>query len=150
MAVFQKVFLGADHRGFAQKEKLKSLLASQYEVVDCGPSTVDPDDDYNTAARAVAVAVSADKNAAGILICGSSHGMAIQANRFRKIRAISGFSPELAKLGRQHNDANILCLGADFVNASSASQIVENFLTTEFLAEPRLLRRNQILEQEVE
>ena len=108
-----RLFLGADHRGFAEKQRLMGTLGHENlecEIVDLGPTTIKPDDDFNDPAIAVARAVRENPYGRGILICGSAHGIAIQANRFKGIRAICGYTPELVKLGRMHNDANILCL----------------------------------------
>lgn len=147
---FQQIFLGADHRGFAQKERLKAALADQYSVVDCGPAVLDPADDYNDAAIQVAQSVlSATVPSCGILLCGSAHGISIQANRFRGIRAISGYNSELAQLGREHNDANVLCLSADHTTADQLDQIIATFLATDFSNQPRHIKRNQRLDQEV-
>ena len=74
--------------------------------------------------------------------------MVIQSNRFRGIRAISGFSPELAQLGRKHNNANILCLSANLMPPNLVDAVVEAFLKTDFLPEERLIRRNQRLDEE--
>ena len=73
----------------------------------------------------------------------------MQANRFKGIRAISGFSPELAKLGREHNDANVLCLSADFTDKNQLIEIAKTFLETPFSGEERHIRRNNRLDEEV-
>ena len=149
----KKLFIASDHRGFSEKQRLIALLSQadfspKLEVLDLGPSTLKPDDDYNDAAIAVARAVRETPESIGILICGSSHGMVIQSNRFRGIRAISGFSPELAQLGRKHNNANILCLSANLMPPNLVDAVVETFLKTDFLPEERLIRRNQRLDEE--
>lgn len=147
--IFQQIFLGSDHRGFEQKEHLKTALTSKYSVVDCGPTTFDPADDYNDAAIRVAQAVlTAAAPSCGILLCGSAHGIAIQANRFRGIRAIVGYNSELARLGREHNNANILCLSADHTPVDQLEQIIETFLATDFSNQSRHIKRNQRLDQE--
>ena len=146
-----RLFLGADHRGFAEKQRLITTLGEsdlECEIVDLGPTTVKPDDDFNDAAIAVARAVRENPYGRGILICGSAHGIAIQANRFKGIRAICGYTPELVKLGRMHNDANILCLSADFMNTEAIDAAVKTFLETAFLPEERYIRRNRRLDEE--
>ena len=113
-----RIFIGSDHRGFVAKQHILATLANSewkdsYEIVDLGPETIRPDDDFNDYAIAVSRAVRETANSRGILICGSAHGIAIQANRFKGIRAICGYTPELVRLGRLHNDANVLCLSSD-------------------------------------
>ena len=144
-----EVFISSDHRGFEAKNALVAALNGEYSVSDLGPFEENPDDDYNDAAIAVAKAVKSYENAKGIIICGSSHGVAMQANRFKGIRAISGFSPELAKLGREHNDANVLCLSADFTDKNQLIEIAKTFLETPFSGEERHIRRNNRLDEEV-
>ncbi|MBR2601000.1 RpiB/LacA/LacB family sugar-phosphate isomerase [Candidatus Saccharibacteria bacterium] len=142
-----KVFIGSDHRGFEVKNHLVSLLTEQgIEVVDLGPDQLDPDDDYNDYAVKVAlevqkVASEGDTESRGILVCGSAHGVAIQANRFKGVRAIAAYDTELARIGREHNDANVLCLSADFIESSDIDNIVNIFLNTAFSGEERHIRR---------
>lgn len=144
-----EVFISSDHRGFQAKNALVAALNSDYSVSDLGPFSEDPDDDYNDAAIAVAKAVKSYDGARGIIICGSSHGVAIQANRFKGIRAINGFTPELAKIGREHNDANVLCLSADFADENQLIETVKTFLNTAFSGEERHIRRNNRLDEEL-
>ena len=144
-----EVFIASDHRGFDAKNALVAALNNDYTVSDLGPFENNPDDDYNDAAIAVAKAVKSYDDAKGIIICGSSHGVAIQANRFKGIRAIQGFSEELARLGREHNDANILCLSADFLDDNKIDKIARILLNTEFSGEERHVRRNNRLDEEV-
>jgi len=144
-----EVFIASDHRGFDAKNALVAALNNDYTVSDLGPFENNPDDDYNDAAIAVAKAVKSYDDAKGIIICGSSHGVAIQANRFKGIRAIQGFSEELARLGREHNDANVLCLSADFLDDNKIDKIARIFLNTEFSGEERHIRRNNRLDEEV-
>lgn len=144
-----EVFIASDHRGFDAKNALVAALNDGYTVSDLGPFELNPDDDYNDAAIAVAKAVKSYDDAKGIIICGSSHGVAIQANRFKGIRAIQGFTPELARLGREHNNANVLCLPADFMNQDALIETAKIFLNTEFSGEERHVRRNNRLDEEV-
>ena len=142
-----KVFIGSDHRGFEVKNHLVSLLTEQeIEVIDLGPDQLDPDDDYNDYAVKVALEVQkaaseGGAEARGILVCGSAHGVAIQANRFKGVRAIAAYDTELARIGREHNDANVLCLSADFIESSDIDNIVNIFLNTAFSGEERHIRR---------
>ena len=144
-----EVFIASDHRGFDAKNALISALNGEYSISDLGPFELNPDDDYNDPAIAVARAVKSTDGAMGILICGSSHGVAIQANRFKGIRAIEGFTSELAKLGREHNNANILCLSADFLDNHKLAEIARIFLNTNFSGEERHVRRINRLDEEV-
>lgn len=148
-----RIFLGSDHRGFVAKQRILANLTNStwkdsYEIVDLGPETMRPDDDFNDYAIAVSRAVRETAGARGILICGSAHGIAIQANRFKGIRAICGYTPELVRLGRLHNDANILCLSSDFMDDLHIEQSIEMFLKESFLPEERYIRRNRRLDEE--
>ncbi len=141
-----RIFIGSDHRGFKLKGTLIPILKEWgFEAVDLGPDQFDPDDDYNDYAKKVASSVqeSALKGdpSRGILVCGSAHGMAIQANRFKNVRAILAYNEEMAKIGREHNNANVLCLSADYVNENEIKKIVDVFLQTEFSGEERHCRR---------
>lgn len=158
------VYLSSDHRGFALKQQIiqywPEIIATlpveqqDYQLVDLGPASYQSEDDFNDAAIAVAQHVLGDSStdtppALGILLCGSAHGIAIQANRFPGIRAICAYTPELAQLGRQHNDANVLCLSADFTDPAQINSTIQTFLSTPFLAEDRFLRRNRRLDQPI-
>ena len=127
-----RVALGADHRGFALKEELKRWLAARgHEIVDFGPASADRVD-YPDYAFKVADAVVRHQADRGILICSTGIGMSIAANKVRGVRAALADSVRLARLSREHNDANVLCLGADFVSAAEARRIVSVWLRTEF------------------
>jgi ribose 5-phosphate isomerase B len=127
-----KVALGADHRGFRLKEDLKRwLAASGREVIDLGPDSADRVD-YPDYALKVAGAVARRRADRGILICSTGIGMSIAANKVRGVRAALVDSVRLARLSREHNDANVLCLGADIVSSALARRIVGVWLRTEF------------------
>lgn len=148
-----RIFLGSDHRGFVAKQRIlatlsQSELAENYEIVDLGPETMRPDDDFNDYAIAVSRAVRETEGSRGILICGSAHGISMQANRFKGIRAICGYTPELVRLGRLHNDANVLCLSSDFMDDQNIDQAIDMFLRGNFLPEERYIRRNRRLDEE--
>lgn len=148
-----RIFLGSDHRGFVAKQRILATLsqsewAENYEIVDLGPETMRPDDDFNDYAIAVSRAVRETEGSRGILICGSAHGISMQANRFKGIRAICGYTPELVRLGRLHNDANVLCLSSDFMDDQNIDQAIDMFLRGIFLPEERYIRRNRRLDEE--
>lgn len=144
-----KIFIGADHRGFEKKNQLADYLRQNgLEVIDLGAESYQETDDYNDYAINVAKSVLSEQDSIGILLCGSAHGISIQANRFKGVRAIVGFNADLAKIGREHNNANILCLSADFQDVEEMKNIVNTFLNTQFLNEERLTRRNNRLDEE--
>lgn len=145
-----KIFVGADYRGFERKaELLKFLAKSSYDVVDAGAYERREGDDFNDPAIAVAKAVREEPGSAGILICDSAHGMTIQANRFKGIRAAHCENVESAKLAREHDDANVLCLSAHFLDDKEIREIVEAFLETDFINLERRIRRvNRLDERE--
>lgn len=126
------VAIGADHAGFEYKNQLKRFLEEKgVEVKDFGthsPESVD----YPDFAHPVAQMVENKQAEWGILVCGSGNGVAITANKHQGIRAALCWSVELAKLARQHNDANILCLPARFVSLEEAMAMVEAFAYTAF------------------
>lgn len=127
-----RVALGADHRGFRLKEELKRWLAARgHEVVDFGTASTDRVD-YPDYAFEVAGAVARRRADRGILMCSTGIGMSIAANKVRGVRAALADSVRLARLSREHNDANVLCLGADFVSAALARRIVGAWLKVEF------------------
>ena len=149
MPATPEIFIGSDHRGFEAKARLAADLSQTYQVIDLGPASYDPADDYNDAAIKVARAVAEHPGSRGILICGSGNGVSIQANRKKGVRAIAPTLPELAKLGREHNDANVLCLSADFLDYNKIAELSNIFLNTNFTGEERYVRRNNRLDEEV-
>ena len=145
-----KVFVGADYRGFQKKNQLFDYLVEQgYETTDLGAYDYSEGDDYNDPAIAVAKAVREDLDSRGVLICDSAHGVTMQANRFKGIRAAHCDNPESAKLAREHDDANVLCLSAHFLDDDAMRNIVDVFLGTEFENLERRVRRiNRLDERE--
>ena len=145
-----KIYIGADYHGLAKKELLKYVLITKgYKVQDEGAFEYQREDDYNDSAIAVAKNVREDLGSMGILICDSGHGMTIQANRFKGIRAANCFNPESAILARQHDDANVLCLSARIMEDEEAIDIVMAFLNTTFTEIERRVRRvNRLDERE--
>ena len=145
-----EIFIGADYKGLEKKEKiLQFLAASNDNVTDVGVYEYREGDDFNDPAVAVAKAVREDSGALGILICGSGHGMTIQANRFKGIRATLCDSADSVISAKKHDDANVLCLSSDRVSDEEAVRIVDLFLKTEFEPlERRVRRMNRLDERE--
>ena len=137
------VFVGADHAGFALKEKLKTSLKKQkYRVIDTGNVVFDANDDYPDFGIKLAKKAVLTK-APGILVCGSSFGVCIVANKVKGARAVSVSTIADAKIARQHNDANILCLSGWNMKPALASSLVKAFLHTPFSRQARHARRIQ-------
>jgi ribose 5-phosphate isomerase B len=134
-----KIVLAADHRGFALKELIKTQLTQQYQVVDCGATEHIPDDDYVDYGLLAVNQLGAEDKA--ILFCGSGHGMDITANRYSHIRAILGFNLDVIRQGREHEDANVLVIPADWIKIEEINQYVNAFINTPFSGEDRHLRR---------
>lgn len=127
-----KIVLAADHGGFELKEIIKkSLLQAGRHIVDVGCNSSDSVDYPDFADKAVSTMLRGDCRR-GILVCGTGIGMSIAANRHRNIRAANCFDIQTAKLSREHNDANILCLGARVLDTDIALQMVNTWLNTEF------------------
>ncbi len=126
------IVLASDHRGYMLKEELKSFFNKEnIIVIDVGAYSKDPVD-YPDIAKLGIEKVLEDKNNVGIFICGSGIGMSLAANRNFKIRGALCYNEDMAMLARKDNDANVLCLGANFLNAKKAIKIVKVFLTTSF------------------
>ena len=127
-----KIALASDHAGYAEKERLKPLLTDLgLEVEDLG--TVSEESvDYPDYARRVAEAVARGQAEQGVLVCGSGTGMAIAANKVQGVRAAVAWSEETARLARQHNDANVLALGARTTPPDEIPRIVRAWFSTTF------------------
>ncbi len=145
-----KIYLGTDHAGFELKEKIKVYLKEKGLVVeDQGAFTVDPDDDYPDYVKIVAMMVQSNPDSRGIILGGSGQGEAICANRFKGVRAALYYGPpaqasgslEIIKLSRQHNDTNVLSLGARFINFDQAKEVIDLWLAAPFSGDPRHARR---------
>ncbi|WP_028579083.1 ribose 5-phosphate isomerase B [Desulfogranum japonicum] len=127
-----RIFIGSDHGGFAlKKEVIIFLKEKEIEVVDCGCNSSDSVD-YPDFAHKVCQSVLDQKDALGILICGTGIGMSIAANRFKGIRAALCHDAFTAKMSREHNDANILCLGARVLGISVVLDMIDTWLNTAF------------------
>jgi ribose 5-phosphate isomerase B len=137
-----RVYLGSDHAGFALKARLLDHLAGlAHDPVDCGPAVYDGDDDYPPYCLQVGTRVVADPGSLGIVIGGSGNGEAIAANKVRGVRCALAFSDDTARLGREHNDANVLSLGARMYDEDTAVRYAEIFLATPFSGDERHVRR---------
>ncbi|MGC4880826.1 ribose-5-phosphate isomerase [Micromonospora sp. DT43] len=137
-----RVYLGSDHAGFELKVHLANHLAKQgYDVVDVGPHSYDPDDDYPTFCLHTGDRVVADETSLGVVIGGSGNGEQIAANKIAGVRAALAWSVETAQLARQHNDANVVAVGARQHTLDEATGIVEAFLNTPFSGNERHARR---------
>ena len=127
-----KVAIGGDHAGFDYKSRMIRFLKNNgHEILDFGPNS-DESVDYPDHVHPVAEAIEKNQADLGILICGSGNGVAMAANRHQKIRAAICWNQDLAALARQHNDANVICLGARFLAYEYAEGIVDTFLKTDF------------------
>lgn len=127
-----KIIIGSDHAGFALKEKISAKLKNDgVTVVDVGPATADRVD-YPVYGAKVANLIAAAAGDYGIVICGSGIGISIAANKVAGIRAALCGEPLSAKLAREHNDANVLALGARLIGEAMAMEIVDAFLNTAF------------------
>jgi ribose 5-phosphate isomerase B len=127
-----KIAIGADHAGYQLKDALRdALIAAGHQVRDFGTDSPDSTD-YPDYASPVAHAVAGGLADRGILVCASGVGMSIAANKVRGVRAALGVSPEEVALTRQHNDANVLTLGAKFTDPEIAQTLVDVFLKTDF------------------
>lgn len=144
------LFIGSDHAGFDLKEKLIVFLSenfTDFRVVDCGCPDLQPVD-YPKVAEKVAHKVAEDSEALGILVCGTGIGMSIAANKIRSIRAANVWNEETAKLSREHNDSNVLCLGARILTGLESQLIVTAWLNTPFSGGRHLNRINLISQME--
>jgi ribose 5-phosphate isomerase B len=126
------IAIGADHAGFLLKEELKKkLLDEGHKVTDYGTTSTESTD-YPDYAEAVARDVAGGKSERGVLVCGSGVGMSIAANKVHGVRAALGTNEEEVKLTREHNDANVLTLGARFTDPQAAVRMVDVFLSSDF------------------
>ncbi|MFH0891016.1 MAG: RpiB/LacA/LacB family sugar-phosphate isomerase [Candidatus Liptonbacteria bacterium] len=137
------IHIGADHRGFELKERIKKKLGEEgYQVEDAGNAVKDENDDYVDFAFAVADKIRRNQEEGrGILICGSGAGMAVAANKYSKVRAAIGFSNDQVFDARHDDDINILVLAANFTDYESALAMIKVFLQTPFSREERHERR---------
>lgn len=155
-----KVYIGTDHAGFETKEHLKAYISSLgYEVVDLGPFSFDKDDDYPDLIRPVAEAVAGDAGSMGVILGGSGQGEAMCANRVKGARAAvfyggareqtdaGGATLDMIASMREHNNANIISLGARFMTDDEVKDAVKRFLELPFSGNERHTRRIKKLDQ---
>ncbi|MER6756894.1 ribose-5-phosphate isomerase [Micromonospora echinofusca] len=137
-----RVYLGSDHAGFELKVHLVNHLTKEgYDVIDVGPHAFDPDDDYPAFCLHTGDRVVADGGSLGVVIGGSGNGEQIAANKVAGVRAALAWSIDTAQLAREHNDANVVAVGARQHTLDEATAIVEAFLTTGFSGNERHARR---------
>jgi len=144
------VYLGADHRGYQLKDEIISWLQGrQIPFTDFGAVSYDAEDDFNDYAKKVAIAITSnhDDNDFGILLCGSGQGMAMQANRYKGVRAAICDSAIEAMETRGHNNANVLCISAD-ENTHNYAEIIDAFMDTKPIDEEKYKRRCRKLDED--
>jgi ribose 5-phosphate isomerase B len=143
-----RVYLGSDHAGYELKQHLVQWLTSAgHEPVDCGPHIYDAVDDYPPFVLRAAERAAADPDALGIVIGGSGNGEAIAANKVKGVRAALAWSTETAELGREHNNANVISIGARMHTLDEAAKFVEVFVGTPFSEDPRHIRRIDMISE---
>ena len=131
-SIFKKICISSDHAGYEIKEFIKEqIIKSKISIIDLGPF-LKKSVDYPDYAKKVSNRVSKRKSDIGILVCGSGTGMAISANKTKGIRAAVGYNIKSTQLSRQHNNANILCLGSRLTKRKAIKKIVKIFLNTKF------------------
>ena len=141
-----RVFLGSDHAGFELKARLvEHLAAIGHEPVDCGALQLDPLDDYPPPCITAATRTAVEPGTLGVVIGGSGNGEQIAANKVKGVRAALVWSEETARLAREHNDANIISIGARNHPEADALRFVELFLDTPFSQDARHVRRIAML-----
>lgn len=153
-----KILISADHAGFELKKYLINQLSEKkinlgknnsvvMDLVDLGPSSYDGNDDYPTYAKKLAKQIQTDQTLQGIMICGTGQGSAISLNRYKNVRAAVCVTQKMALLAKQHNNANVLCLGARLIGKKKALAIVRRFLRSSFVGD-RHQRRVELIEQD--
>lgn len=139
-----KILLASDHAGYELKTHIAAHLSSLgHEIEDLGPFAYEPDDDYPEYVRPLALKLARGEADFGVILGGTGQGEAIAANRVPGVRAVvfAGGPLELIRLSRDHNDANVLSLGARFLSPDEAQEATELFLSTDFSGDERHLRR---------
>ena len=145
-----KISLAADHNGFDLKKEISDQLENEgHEVIDVGPHSHDPLDDYPDYAKKLADSVSRGESLRGIMICGSGVGASVASNKVKGIRAAVCHDIYSAHQGVEHDDMNVLCLGSRIVGIEVARELVKAFITAEFTGEERHQRRlDKVLDME--
>lgn len=143
-----RIHLGSDHAGFDLKAKIIARLQQLgHEAIDHGPTVFDPEDDYPVCCVGAAAATVDDPGSLGVVLGGSGNGEAIAANKVQGARCALAYSEDTARLGRAHNNANVLSLGARMLTEADALKYVDLFLATPFSGEERHVRRIEQLAQ---
>jgi len=143
-SIFKKVCIASDHAGFKLKESIKNFLINKnISTIDLGPMN-DNSVDYPDYAKKVSNRVKSERSVVGILVCGSGTGMAISANKTKKIRAAVCYNLKSTRLSRQHNNANIIAIGSRLTKKNTALQLVSVFLETKFEGGRHLKRVKKI------
>ena len=138
----KKIVIASDHAGYDLKEKIKKyLIENNYEVTDCGTDST-ASCDYPVFANKLCLAIKDDPEMKGILICGTGIGMSMAANRHEHIRAALCHNEFTARLTRQHNNANVLCMGARTIGEELAFETMKVFLETDFMEDKHERRIN--------
>ena len=140
----KKLYIASDHAGFTLKEFVKKKLSKKIKFDDQGPHSDEISVNYPDFAHKLCKKVSKNSSNMGILICGSGMGMAMAANRHKKIRAALCYSVENTKLSRLHNNANVITLGARLINKNIAMKCINTFLKTKFEGGRHLKRVKKI------
>ncbi len=145
-----KIALGADHGGYVLKGVIARQLADMgHTVVDCGATSLDPTDDYPDFARSVGEAIQHGQAERAVLICGSGVGASIAATKMRGVRASICHDTYSAHQGVEHDDMNVLCLGARVVGEALAKELVQAFVSAQYIGSGRYKRRlDKVLEIE--
>ena len=138
----QKIYIAADHGGFKLKEKLKLyLIKLGYEGMDFGALEHDKDDDYPDFVIPLAEKVGREKKALGIVLCRNGQGVCMAVNKVAGVRGVTGFSKKIIASTRRDDNANVLCLPADYISETEAKEIVKIWLRTKFSKAKRHVRR---------
>jgi len=145
-----RIAVGADHAGYALKlEVMEMLWAQGHDVVDVGPHELDPLDDYPDFAKLVATQVASKQSERGVMVCGSGVGASVAINKVRGVRGAVCHDTYSAHQGVEHDDMNVLCLGARIVGGEVAREVVAAFVGARFTGEERHQRRlNKVLNME--
>jgi len=137
-----RIAVGADHAGYALKGEVVELLQAQgHDVVDVGPHEMDPLDDYPDFAKLLAERVAAQESERGIMVCGSGVGASVAANKVRGVRAAMCHDTYSAHQGVEHDDMNVLCIGARIIGIELARELIVAYLGARFSGDERHVRR---------
>lgn len=143
-----KIYLATDHAAFELKKFVKNeLVNGGYDVEDCGALEFDPHDDYPDLIKIAAQKVSGDQGSFGVVFGKSGTGEAIVANKIKGVRAVIAFNEENVRLSREHNNANVISIGSQFVTNEQAIMLIKLFLNTSFTNEERHIRRIEKISQ---